>query len=262
MAIVAIAAAGRSGPPRPRRRQPARTAGPRRGPGPHSVDGSKAPAGSAPVPGIRVTEPRCRPVRCRAARPARPTPPAATPAPRGRRPCPGRHRRPGPADPAAAPEAAPDRDPRLPTLRRPPVPVRRSPKLAAACACVVAGLLAAACSGSTGGGTGGTGGGAASQPAGPKVTITPGQRQPRRQARPGDHRERGGREAHQRVGAGRRCAVAGKMNAARHVVAQQWALGVSTTLQRHRDRDGLRRQAGHHDQHVHDPDSVPDVPDA
>jgi lipoprotein-anchoring transpeptidase ErfK/SrfK len=109
------------------------------------------------------------------------------------------------------------------------VPVRRSPKLTAVCACVIAGLLAAACSGSTGGGTGGTGGGAASQPAGPKVTISPASGS--RDVQPSQGvtvSAAGGKLTSVSVHAGG-AAVTGKMNAAGTSWHSRWALSVSTT---------------------------------
>jgi lipoprotein-anchoring transpeptidase ErfK/SrfK len=122
------------------------------------------------------------------------------------------------------------------------VPVRPAPKparparprraLAAVSACAIAGLLAAACSGGTGGGsgTGGAGGAAASKPAGPQVTITPGGGT--RDAKPGRGitvTAAGGKLTHVSVRAGAD-PVRGTMNAAQtswHT--KKWALGVSTT---------------------------------
>jgi len=112
------------------------------------------------------------------------------------------------------------------------VPVRRSPRIAAACACVIAGLLAASCSGSTGGGpggAGGAGGAAASQPAGPKVTISPANGS--RDAQPGQGvtvTAAGGKLTSVSVRAGGQ-KVRGKMNAAGTEWHSRWALGVSTT---------------------------------
>jgi len=109
------------------------------------------------------------------------------------------------------------------------VPVRRSPRIAAACACVIAGLLAASCSGSTGGGPGGAGGAAASQPAGPKVTISPANGS--RDAQPGQGvtvTAAGGKLTSVSVRAGGQ-KVRGKMNAAGTEWHSRWALGVSTT---------------------------------
>jgi lipoprotein-anchoring transpeptidase ErfK/SrfK len=114
-----------------------------------------------------------------------------------------------------------------------PKPARpaRSRWLAAATACAIAGLLAAACSGGTGGGsgTGGTGGGAASKPAGPQVTITPGSGTT--DSRPGRGitvTAAGGKLTHVSVRAGAD-PVSGTMNAAQTSWHTRWALGVSTT---------------------------------
>jgi len=112
------------------------------------------------------------------------------------------------------------------------VPVRRSPRIAAACAFVIAGLLAASCSGSTGGGpggAGGAGGAAASQPAGPKVTISPANGS--RDAQPGQGvtvTAAGGKLTSVSVRAGGQ-KVRGKLNAAGTEWHSRWALGVSTT---------------------------------
>ena len=109
------------------------------------------------------------------------------------------------------------------------MPVRRSPKLAAACACAIAGLLAAACSGGSGGGAGAAGGVAASKPAGPKVTISPANGS--QAAKPGQGvtvTTAGGKLTSVKVRAGGH-RVTGKMNAASTSWHSRWALGVSTT---------------------------------